>query len=138
MNSHHTNGTKGGPLRSDIREYYLNLLQRVNEKWWVARNGQSGWARDAIIDVVVARDGTVVHLSLARSSGNPAWDQAMLKSLEAASPLPPLPKSYTDDFFRAPLRFVEPLNLMAPAYSGGNGENDHSESSGSNSSRSRS
>ena len=129
---------EGKTLRPDIREYYLALLQRVNEKWWVAKNGQTGWVRDAIIDVVVSRDGTVVHLSLTRSSGNPAWDRAMLKSLEAASPLPPLPESYTDEFFRAPLRFVAPLNLMTPAYSGGSGGNDHSDSSSSSSSRSRS
>ena len=129
---------EGKTLRPDIREYYLAMLRRVNEKWWVARNGQTGRLRDAIIDVVVARDGTVVYFSLARSSGDPAWDKIMLKSLESASPLPPLPESYTDEFFRAPLRFVAPLNLMAPTYSGTPGGNDHSDSSGSNSSRSRS
>jgi len=46
------------------------------------------------------------------SSGNPAYDRAMMRTLEASSPLPPLPESYRGDFFQAPLRFNVPLNLL--------------------------
>ena len=130
--------SEGKSLRPDIREYYFNLLQRVNETWWVNKDSQSGgWGRDAIVNVVIARNGTVVNLELYKSSGNSTRDRALLKSLETASPLPALPDSYTDEYFAAPLRFVEPLNLMAPAVSG-DGVSGHSESSTSNSSRSRS
>jgi protein TonB len=137
-NGYFSSLSEGKTLRPEIREYYFNLLHRVNETWWVTKNGRPGWARDAIINVVIARNGAVVGLELARGSGNPAWDRAMLKSLEAASPLPPLPDSYTDEFFRAPLRFVAPLGLMAPGLSPTSGESAHSDSSGSSSTRSRS
>lgn len=109
---------EGKSLRPDIREYYFDLLRQINEKWWVDRKGQAGFVRNAVINVVIDRSGAVVQLELAASSGNPSWDRAMMQSLQAASPLPPLPTTFTDDFFRAPLRFVAPLNLMLPAGNG--------------------
>lgn len=104
----------GKTLRDDMREYYLTMLERFNEKWWLGNNGPQAVAQGAVIMVSIARNGVIVDKSLIQSSGNPANDRVLLQALDAAGPLPPLPATYEGDFFKAPLRFVAPLNLMAP------------------------
>ncbi len=103
---------EGETLRDDIREYYFEMLRRINEKWWLNSGGKEKGNRSAVFYLVIARNGTIVDRMLVESSGNPACDRAMMHALEAASPLPPLPDTYRGDFFQAPLRFNMPLNLL--------------------------
>ena len=103
---------EGETLREDIREYYFAMLRSINEKWWVNKDSHLAGRKSAVFYLVIARNGTIVDRLLVESSGNPAYDKAMLHTLEAASPLPPLPETYRGDFFQAPLRFNAPLNLM--------------------------
>jgi protein TonB len=103
---------EGESLRDDIREYYFEILRRINAKWWLNRENLQGGRNRAVFYLVIARDGTIVERMMAASSGNPAYDRAMMRTLEASSPLPPLPESYRGDFFQAPLRFNAPLNLL--------------------------
>jgi periplasmic protein TonB len=103
---------EGETLRDDIREYYFEMLRSINEKWWVNKDNHLTGRKSAVFYLVIARNGTIVDRMLVESSGNPAYDKAMLKTLEAANPLPPLPETYRGDFFQAPLRFNAPLNLM--------------------------
>ena len=110
---------EGKTLRPDIREYYLSLLQRVNEMWWLRKERGAGSGGGAIIDIVIARDGTLVQLEMTRGSGNTDWDRAILQTLKTAGALPPLPDTYEGQFFKAPLRFVAPLNLMIPKFTRG-------------------
>jgi protein TonB len=102
----------GESLRDGIREYYFQMLREINEKWWLNSGSRSGGRRGAVVEVVVARNGTIVDKTLVRSSGNRAFDRAIMATLEQANPLPPLPGDYQTDFFRAPLRFVAPLHLF--------------------------
>lgn len=113
-NGHFSSLSDGKTLREDMREYYLTMLQRFNEKWWLDKNVTTGGARGAVILVSIARDGSIADKNVVESSGSWASDRALLQALEAAGPLPPLPKTYEGNYFKAPLRFVAPLNLMAP------------------------
>jgi protein TonB len=106
---------EGKSLRPEIREYYLTMLRQINERWWRENRERTGRGGVAVFNVMIARDGTIIQQELARSSGNRELDDAMGRTLKAAGPFPPLPGNFRDDFFRAPLRFVPPLNLMAPA-----------------------
>ena len=111
---HFSSIAEGETLKGDIREYYFLMLRAINEKWWLSQPGQYRGVRDAIVNIVVARDGTVVMKQFFRGSGNRDFDKSILQAMEAASPLPPLPASYWQDFFEAPLRFVAPLQLLFP------------------------
>jgi periplasmic protein TonB len=103
---------EGETLRDDIREYYFEILRRINEKWWVNGDNQPTGRKRAVFYLVIARNGTILDRMMVESSGNTSYDRAMLKTLEASGPLPPLPESYRGDFFQAPLRFNVPLNLL--------------------------
>jgi protein TonB len=104
---------EGETLRDDIQEYYLELLQSINQKWWLDKNIDRTGVRELILNIVIARDGTVVEKNLLRSSGNAGYDRAVLKALESVSTLPPLPATYNGNVFFAPVRLVAPLNLLA-------------------------
>ncbi len=47
-----------------------------------------------VVSFAILRDGTVVNPQIERSSGFPLLDQAALKMLQDASPVPPLPSTY--------------------------------------------
>lgn len=103
----------GETLRVDIKEYYLELLQRINEKWWMDQFDQQR-VDPIVISITVARNGSIVGSTIIGSSGNPRYDRAVQRSLVAAGPLPPLPPEYEGEFFQAPIRLVPPLNLTLP------------------------
>jgi protein TonB len=104
---------EGETLRPDIRSYYFSMLQSINEKWWLDKNIERAGIREVLLNIVIARNGAIVAKQLLRSSGDAAYDREVLRAVEAAGPLPPLPESYLGDFFQTPLRLVPPLSLMA-------------------------
>lgn len=101
----------GDTLRVDIKEYYLALLQRINEKWWMDQFQQKR-VNPIVVSITVARNGDILGSTIMTSSGDPQYDRAVQRSLVAAGPLPPLPPEYDGDIFMAPIRLVPPLNLM--------------------------
>lgn len=104
---------EGETLRDDVREYYFTMLQQINEKWWLQPGSRQGAAGNAVVNLLIARDGVIVRSFLVQGSGNPVFDRQILQAVAAANPLPPLPESYQGDLFVAPLRFKAPLSLMS-------------------------
>ena len=103
----------GETLRQDVKGYYLEMLQGINEKWWLDQQFDQQRINPIVINITVARNGDIVGSAVMISSGNPRYDRAVQRSLAEAGPLPPLPAEYEGDFFQAPIRLVPPLNLMA-------------------------
>ena len=101
----------GESLRADVKGYYLEMLQGINEKWWLEQRDQQ--VRAIVVNLTVARNGEIVGSEIVQSSGNIVYDRAVQKSLENSGPLPPLPPTYQGEFFQAPIRLVPPLNLLA-------------------------
>ncbi|GFO57349.1 TonB-dependent receptor [Geomonas sp. Red276] len=104
---------EGETLRPGVKEYFIDMLQGINEKWWVDQSLDKMAIMPVLVSVRIARNGEIVATQLMASSGNRRYDRAVLAALQAAGPLPPLPKSYPGEYFEAPLRLVPPLNLMA-------------------------
>lgn len=104
---------EGATLRDNIREYYFTLMRRINEVWWTHNSSNTGFSGASFI-LVVSRDGKIVACNLLQGSGNPRNDQLLQEAVKLAEPLPPLPATFPDQFFNAPIRFVPPLNLMFP------------------------
>lgn len=103
----------GETLREDVKEYYLAMLQQINEKWWMDQQVDKRNLSPVVVILTVARSGEIIGSEILRGSGNPRYDRAVLVSLTAANPLPPLPDNYNGETFQAPIRLVPPLNLMA-------------------------
>ncbi len=104
---------RGSPLGSDIASspfgasgvgldnpdftygYYIDQLVSMIGSAWV-RPRVDGQIESRVF-FRIARDGSVSGLKLIESSGSRAFDDAALRAVSVAAPLPPLPASYDAD-----------------------------------------
>jgi TonB family protein len=71
--------------------HYLALLQfRIENQWQPTYLGQGQFV--ATVHFVVAKNGKILSVELEQSSGNFAFDQAALRAVHNADPLPTLPE----------------------------------------------
>jgi protein TonB len=116
ISGHFASFAEGESLKDDIRVYYFELMRRINEFWWMSGAAKGTFTSPVSINLSISRDGKVVACELLESSGNREEDQALLDAVKKAQPLPPLPKSFYQQTFNAPIRFVPPLRLMFPGF----------------------
>ncbi|NUO83707.1 TonB family protein [candidate division KSB1 bacterium] len=88
-------GTGGGGMRLDAPEFpfphYLALLQfRIESQWRPPYAGQGEYL--ATVHFVVDKNGKLLSTELEKSSGVFAFDQAALRAVQSANPLPALPE----------------------------------------------
>ena len=74
--------------------YYLDRMLLLIRAQWVRPPLGSGV--EATVHFRILRDGTVESIELVDSSGYNSFDLAALRALQAAAPLPPLPRSYRE------------------------------------------
>ncbi len=84
----------GGGVRLDAPDFafphYLTLLQfRIESQWRAPYVGQGEYL--ATVHFVVDKSGRVLSTKLEKSSGVFAFDQAALRAVQGANPLPALP-----------------------------------------------
>ncbi len=77
--------------------YYLAALRNKIGSRWVPPQGVSGPIR-AVVHFRIGRDGQVSLTEVESSSGYAFYDQTTLRALLSATPLPPLPAGYTDEY----------------------------------------
>lgn len=76
--------------------YYLDRVLAAIEQQW-RRPPTDGVPLEVALDFRIRRDGRVVELDVAESSGLNAFDLAGLRAVQSAAPLPPLPAGYRQD-----------------------------------------
>jgi TonB family protein len=85
--------------------YYLRLIQsKIGERWSPPRAAATGGER-VIVLFEIQRDGQVREPTVERSSGNNLYDQAALRAVTEASPLPPLPPEFKASSLRVHFGF---------------------------------
>jgi len=86
----------GGAVRGlEFILYTEQVKQRVKENWIVAER------RDGLNTTVrfnVQPDGEISALEMLKSSGDPAFDQSVMRAVNKANPLPPPPEAYREEF----------------------------------------
>lgn len=73
--------------------YYLDQMLAQIQREWVRPPLGSGV--EALVSFRIQRDGRVTELRIERSSGYSSFDLAGLRAIQAAAPLPPLPRGYS-------------------------------------------
>lgn len=77
--------------------YYLDRVVSVISSNW-RRPPVGAEAKQALFYFRIQKDGTIANLELREGSGSQTFDTAALRALQSSSPLPPLPRSYKQDF----------------------------------------
>jgi TonB family protein len=89
-------------LRRDYPQYYLNIITQIGRCF----RPPAGGDLEATIYFVINRDGSVSDMSIARKSGDPAFDYLAMGAVECAGKgrFGPLPKEVPYD--RLPIQFT--------------------------------
>ena len=72
--------------------YYIDQMLALIRSQWV--RPPLGGGVEALVHFRILRDGRIEDIRIVRSSGYSSFDLAGMRALQAASPLPPLPRSY--------------------------------------------
>lgn len=84
--------------------YYLTTMKRkIAANWSVPGAGQ---ARYCVVHFRVSGNGSIDAPSIETPSGNFLFDQAALRAVVQASPLPPLPPGFPDDYLGVHFSFA--------------------------------
>jgi protein TonB len=99
---------EGNQLKIDTKDfpfaYYINLLRsRISDNWRppLARKKQPG----ALVGFRVLRNGKIMDVVVEKSSNNFLFDQAALRAVHFASPLPPLPAEFSEEQLSVHIEF---------------------------------
>ena len=88
---------------------YCGILQDKLAGQWAPPAVSAQGPVQAVVVFTINRDGSVENVSLERSSGNFYFDQAAMRAVQLATPLPPLPHTLTG----STLRVHAPFTLQA-------------------------
>jgi TonB family protein len=98
------------PLQVDAPEFdcgsYCVILQRKLEGEWFPPPVSEQGSVQAVVGFTINQDGTVNHVTLDNSSNNFYFDQAALRAVQQAVPLPPLPHTLTSSTLRVHMTFT--------------------------------
>ncbi|MFQ6113680.1 MAG: energy transducer TonB, partial [bacterium] len=92
----------GESVRLDVKEfpfsYYLALLQsRIQNNWEPPRYAaRTSLSRSTVIYFKIQRSGRITDLMIEKKSGDNLFDQAALRAISLANPLPPLPYDFPE------------------------------------------
>lgn len=86
--------------------YYLVTMKRKIAALWRVQGASSSEPRYCRVNFRVGRNGSIQSPSIEMSSGNFLFDQAALRAVVQASPLPPLPGGFADDYLGVHFSFA--------------------------------
>ena len=103
----------GGAAKVDLEKkypaYYGLLKEKINENWFYPEKIKDNI--EILVSLKIARTGKLLDVSIDKSSGNPAFDDSLLKAVKKAAPFPPLPVNMEENPLDIGLRFCPGCTL---------------------------
>jgi TonB family protein len=91
---------------SKLDDYYSMIWAKVKQEWTLPENlPKEKMNIEAVIVVVVERDGKIQKSWFEKKSGNPLYDQMAMRAIKKADPFPPIPAEFSDQTFEIGIRF---------------------------------
>ena len=89
-------GMTGGELSQALMLYRALVNERIESNWAYPEqlNSEKG-DLEAVMVVRTRRDGTVTDIQFEKKSGNPYFDDSVLKAILKSKPFPPFPDIYS-------------------------------------------
>jgi colicin import membrane protein len=105
-------GGRGGPgivKGMDFIIYQNRMLSTIKENWaWVGQRSNL----KVVVHFGIKDSGEIFGLKIVQPSGDPSYDESVLRALKKSSPLSPPPETYRKDFADVELTF-RPRDLGA-------------------------
>ncbi len=106
-----TAGPGGGGVVKGIEfiAYQNQMLRTIKANWaWVGANSNLR----VVVHFFIRESGDIVGLKIVQPSGDPSYDESVLRAVSKSSPLPPPPESYRKEFSEIRITF-RPRDLGA-------------------------
>ncbi len=97
-------GGQGGGIAKGFEfvVYYNRMRNLIKERWvWAGRRNDL----EVTVRFGIAESGEIAGVKVVHASGDPSFDNSVLRAIRNASPLPPPPESYRKDFTNVELTF---------------------------------
>jgi outer membrane biosynthesis protein TonB len=96
-----------GPAADEkMREYYSRIWAKIKGAWTIPENlSKEVVDLEAILVVIIERDGTIRKWWFEKKSGHSGYDQTVVRAIMKADPLPPIPKDFSENTMEIGLRF---------------------------------
>jgi len=91
-------GGIGSPGSTIMQIYQAEVESLIKSNWHYPVAMDSQRDVEALVVLMVKRDGTIVKSRFEKRSGNVLFDESVLKAIERSDPLPPFPESYTRSY----------------------------------------
>ena len=89
-----------------IKEYYTRIWAKIKGAWTIPENfSKEVVDLEAVLVVIIERDGTIRKWWFEKKSGHAAYDQTVVRAIMKADPLPPIPKDISENTVEIGLRF---------------------------------
>ena len=88
-----------------MKQYLATVYQKIHEHWVLPDLQNWDNSLEAVLVIVIQRDGTVAKSYFERKSDNIYFNQFVLKAVKDAAPLPPFPDQLQENTFEIGLRF---------------------------------
>ncbi|MBM4339520.1 MAG: hypothetical protein FJ110_08235 [Deltaproteobacteria bacterium] len=91
---------------SKLNEYYGLLWAKIKQSWTIPENIlKEKVDLEAIIIIIIERDGRIQKSWFEKKSGNALYDQMAMRAVIKADPLPPIPKDLNQESLELGIRF---------------------------------
>jgi TonB family protein len=100
-------GFGGGGLSTFPYSYYVaEVRNRIANNWMTAQIRTGATGKDfTVVLFRIFRDGRISEPEIKESSDNPTMKMSAVRAIRNASPFPPLPSGYTDEYLIVRLMF---------------------------------
>ncbi|MBI2359568.1 MAG: cell envelope integrity protein TolA [Deltaproteobacteria bacterium] len=96
-------GSGGGIVKAfEFLVYRNQMLRLIRDRWtWVGKRGDL----EVTVRFGIRDNGQIAGLRILRASGDPSYDDSVMRAVAKASPLPPPPENYRKEFMDVELTF---------------------------------
>lgn len=95
----------GSSVSSADRMYYASIINRLHQFWALPLSLQNNPNLTSVVVVTVGRNGQILDSYFESKSGDRVFDQFVMKTVEAANPMPPIPAAMKKQRIELGLRF---------------------------------
>lgn len=106
--SHATKGAVDPSNRRAQQDYLWQVIRKISQYRFYPQSHEQSEQGIVVTRLTVARDGRVLDVSLARSSGFPGLDRGVMDTIRRASPFAPLPAQIAVESYT----FIVPISYM--------------------------
>ncbi|SDP09184.1 energy transducer TonB [Desulforhopalus singaporensis] len=100
-----TSGAAGGTSNIIESQYYASIINRLHQYWALPENIEKNNKVTATVVVTIQQNGAVADMFFESRSGDRLFDQFVTRTLETATPFPPIPPAMKKQRFEVGLVF---------------------------------